>query len=108
MTKRPPSIIMNIYSIYEARKVVKLMPRFNGAGPFWGGGSGAGWGMGPCGAGRFWRHGFGPGRGLGRYFGWNWPTNSKETRQALKEYKQALKEELADIEKEEKELEAEK
>ena len=82
------------------------MPRFNGTGPFWGGGPGAGWGMGSCGAGRFWRRGFGPGRGMGRYFGWNLPTNPKETRQTLKEYKQALKEELADIEKEEKEFEA--
>ena len=82
------------------------MPRFNGTCPVWGGGPGAGWGMGPCGAGRLWRRGFGPGRGMGRYFGWNLPTNPKETRQTLKEYKQALKEELADIEKEEKEFEA--
>ena len=83
------------------------MPRFDRTGPF-GTGPMTGRGFGPCGAGLGWRRGFGLGRGLGRYFGWNWPTGPKETRQALEEYKQALKEELADIEKEEKELGAEK
>jgi hypothetical protein len=98
---------MNIYSIYEAGKVVKIVPRFDRMGPF-GAGPMTGRGFGPCGLGLGWRRGFGFGKGLGRCFGWNWPTNSKGTRQDLAEYKKALKEELADIEKEEKELAAEK
>ena len=97
---------MNKYSIYEARKVVKIMPRFDRTGPF-GTGPMTGRGFGPGGFGMGWRH-HGHHRGLGRYFGWGGPADPKEARQALAEYKQALKEELEDVEKEEKELATEK
>lgn len=83
------------------------MPWFDGTGPF-GAGPLTGRGFGPCGLGFGWRRRFGAGRGLGRLFGWGWPADPKEARQALADYKKALKEELEDVEKEEKELAAEK
>ena len=83
------------------------MPRFDRMGPFEAGPM-TGRGFGPCGLGIGWHRGFGFGKGLGKYFGWSWPSDPKQTRQDLKDYKQALKEELENVEKEEKELEVKK
>jgi hypothetical protein len=69
------------------------MPKYDGTGPVWGGGPGAGFGLGPCAAGR---RGFGMnfGRGFGRLFGYSYKQPSK-------------KEELSMVEADEKELEDE-
>ncbi len=90
------------------------MPGFDGRGPVWGGGSGAGWGRGPCGAGlgrrRGWGRGFG--RGWGQ-FGWGpdysfQPPAPKEEKAILNEDLQALREEMKNIENRIKELGAKK
>lgn len=65
---------------------------------------GRGFGFGPCGLGLAWRRQFGAKRGLGRYFGWNWPQNPNDQKQALANYRQALEEELVDVKKEETDL----
>jgi len=77
------------------------MPRQNGQGPVWGGGPGAGWGMGPCGAGMRMGRGCRGGYGFGsrRFIS---PKNEMaaldheekiltEELQAVKEEKAALK-----------------
>ncbi len=71
------------------------MPRFDGRGPMWGGGPGAGWGMGPCGAG--WHHGFG--RRYGGY-GYQQYSSPKSELAALEDAEQALTEELEALRKE--------
>jgi len=103
------------------------MPGYDGQGPVWGGGPGAGWGQGPCGAGyrrgygRGFGRGFGPGRGYGRGFGFrrffsadpyyeeaprNW--TKKDELNALKEEEKMLKEELAEIQKAQNEVSSSK
>lgn len=74
------------------------MPRQNGQGPVWGGGPGAGWGMGPCGAGmhRGWHHWGGYGPGYRRFIS---PKNEMaaldEEESLLEAELQAIKEEKA-------------
>ena len=77
------------------------MPNLDGRGPRWGGGPGAGLGMGPCGGygGYGWRFGGGYGRG----FGFRRLTRSQEL-ELLKDEEKALEEELASIREEIKEL----
>jgi hypothetical protein len=77
---------------------VKNMTRQNGEGPIWGGGRGAGWGMGPCGAGMHhgWHNGMGGcGFGFRRFYS---PKNEvvalEEEQQILEEGLQAIKEEI--------------
>ncbi|MFH0952524.1 MAG: DUF5320 domain-containing protein [Patescibacteria group bacterium] len=91
------------------------MPQFDGNGPAWGGGLGAGRGMGPCGAGasgqrgRDWGRGQGYGCGLGRYGGGgnfcaNYQPSREDEMKVLKEEKQMLEEELVEIKKREEQL----
>lgn len=101
------------------------MPGYDGQGPVWGGGPGAGRGMGPCGAGGqrgFGRgYGRGGGRGFGRGFGFRrfagadpyyedaprtW--TKKDELSALNEEEKMLKEELAEITKVRKDLSSQK
>jgi hypothetical protein len=73
------------------------MPKQDGQGPVWGGGTGAGWGYGPCGAGRGW----GRGRGMGWENGFGFRNRMRLTKaeeiEMLDKEEQALKEELADL-----------
>ena len=84
------------------------MPGYDGRGPWFGGGPGAGWGMGLCGAGyRGWRGsrrgaGFGRGFGFGRGWVWNaapfagsYPAmDPADEKQALQEERSALEAEM--------------
>ena len=74
----------------QNKYISKIMPYFDGTGPWWGGGPGAGWGRGPCGAG--WGRGFRRGFGLGWGYGWRRPTVSEE--------REELEYEAEDLEKE--------
>jgi len=75
------------------------MPRFDGTGPIWGGGPGAGWGLGPCGLGL--RRGFGRGYGFRRW-------TKQDEKVALEEEVKILKEELKAVEEELKSLKGQK
>jgi len=96
----------------------KIMPGFNGRGPMWGGGPGAGWGRGPCGAGWDWHRGWGRGWGYpgsGNYpsYGPTYPYSPqpptlKEEKEMLNEDLQVLREEMKAIEQRMKELETKK
>ncbi len=87
------------------------MPNFNGQGPRWGGGPGAGWGMGPCGAGQGFGWGIGRGmsrrgawgRGFGSQLGYREPTKN-EVKEDLEEYGKMLENELAIVKEEKKNL----
>lgn len=71
------------------------MPNFDGRGPRWSGGPGAGWGLGPCGF----------GRGLG--FGWGFRRRSwtkKDELAALKEEETMLAQELKAVQEDQKAL----
>lgn len=73
------------------------MPRLNGTGPWWGGGPGAGWGMGSCGAGTrrgYCRYYGGYGLEFGRFF------SPKNELAALEDEEKILEEELATIKEE--------
>jgi len=82
------------------------MPNLNGQGPRWGGGTGAGWGMGPCNG---FARGFGRGmcmgyaRGYGRQAGMYQRTPA-EYKSYLDNEEKALEEELALIREEKKNL----
>ena len=76
------------------------MPGFDGRGPMWGGGPGAGWGRGPCGAGMGWRRGRGWGRGwFGRFWGQPQVT-PKEERGILEDEAKNLEAELKEVREE--------
>jgi len=62
----------------------KIMPRFDGRGPFWGGGPGAGWGRGPCGYGRGWGWGYYP----------SYPSSPKEEKEILEDDVKIMEEDL--------------
>lgn len=81
------------------------MPGYDGQGPVWGGGPGAGRGMGPCGA------GYGPrgcgrrfGRGMGMRQGYRMNWTKKDELDALNQEEKMLKEDLAEITKVKKDL----
>ncbi|MBU1148964.1 DUF5320 family protein [Patescibacteria group bacterium] len=85
------------------------MPNYDGQGPVWGGGPGAGRGMGPCGAGygpRGCGRGFGRGMGMGRGYRMNW--TKKDELNSLDEEEKMLKEELAEIARVRKDLSSQK
>lgn len=71
------------------------MPAFDGSGPIWGGGPGAGWGLGLCGASYGWRRGFGR----------TWMTREEESEtleeeaKTLEEDLKAIKERIAELRK---------
>ena len=67
------------------------MPKFDGRGPAWGGGPGAGWGRGPCGC--DYGRGFG-----GQFFGRQY-LDAKEEAELLKEEADVLEKDLAVIKK---------
>ena len=87
------------------------MPNYDGQGPVWGGGPGAGRGMGPCGAGygpigRGRCIGRGMGMGMGRGYRMNW--TKKDELNSLDEEEKMLKEELAEIARVRKDLSSQK
>ena len=75
------------------------MPRFNGTGPVWGGGPGAGYSVGPC--------GLGLNRGMGGGYGFRRWTK-QDQRSALEEEVEILKEELKATQEELKALKDQK
>jgi len=81
------------------------MPGYDGRGPVWGGGPGAGWGYGSCGVGRGWGRGFG--RGFGRWFGAQRWTEQDELK-ALEEEEVLIKQELEEIQKAKQQLQSAK
>ena len=75
------------------------MPNFNGQGPMWGGGPGAGRGRGPCGAGMGCRRGGGRGW-FGRFWGQPGKVNPAEEKTMLEEEAKNLEAELKEVKEE--------
>jgi hypothetical protein len=82
------------------------MPNFNGQGPRWGGGPGAGRGMGPCGSGC--QRGGRMRKWFGRFWGGNQNITPEEEKTFLKEEAKNLEAELKEVKEELGKIEEEK